>query len=50
MDGDRCLGVLALNLEDGTLHRIKANNTIIATGYVNLYCCCGVQFHIPWWW
>lgn len=27
-----CVGVLCLNMEDGTLHRIKAKNTILATG------------------
>ncbi|KAH8389251.1 hypothetical protein KR200_006657 [Drosophila serrata] len=27
-----CRGVLALNLEDGTLHRFRAKNTVIATG------------------
>ncbi|BFG05129.1 succinate dehydrogenase [Drosophila madeirensis] len=30
-DGE-CRGVLALNLEDGTLHRFRAQNTVIATG------------------
>ena len=34
MDKGRCLGIIALCLEDGSLHRIKANNTIIATGWV----------------
>jgi hypothetical protein len=27
-----CQGVIALNMEDGTLHRFRATNTIIATG------------------
>ena len=36
MDKGRCLGVLAMNLEDGSLHRIKAKNTVLATGYVKL--------------
>ncbi|KAL7736302.1 hypothetical protein ACLKA6_014780 [Drosophila palustris] len=27
-----CRGVLALNLEDGSLHRFRAQNTVIATG------------------
>ena len=31
-DGDECVGVLALNMEDGTLHRFKAKNTVLATG------------------
>lgn len=28
----KCAGVMALNMEDGTIHRIKANNTVLATG------------------
>lgn len=32
MDGDACVGVMALNMEDGTLHRFKAANTVLATG------------------
>ena len=32
MDGDRCVGVVALCLEDGTLHRFCARRTILATG------------------
>eukprot|EP00698_Gefionella_okellyi_P008530 TRINITY_DN2118_c0_g1_i1.p1 TRINITY_DN2118_c0_g1~~TRINITY_DN2118_c0_g1_i1.p1 ORF type:complete len:616 (-),score=169.47 TRINITY_DN2118_c0_g1_i1:25-1872(-) len=32
MDGDECRGVIALCLEDGTLHRFRAHRTIIATG------------------
>lgn len=31
VDG-RCIGVTALNMEDGTLHRLFARNTILATG------------------
>eukprot|EP00794_Sanderia_malayensis_P012233 gene12233-13494_t len=41
MEKDRCLGVMALCLEDGSLHRIRANNTIIATGgYGRAYFSC----------
>jgi len=42
MDGeDRCMGVLAMCMEDGSLHRIKANNTVIATGgYGRAYFSC----------
>ncbi|XP_056639355.1 succinate dehydrogenase [ubiquinone] flavoprotein subunit, mitochondrial-like [Diorhabda sublineata] len=29
---DKCCGVLAWNLEDGTLHRFFTNNTVLATG------------------
>ena len=32
MDGKKCIGVIALCLEDGTIHRFSANNTVIATG------------------
>jgi succinate dehydrogenase (ubiquinone) flavoprotein subunit len=31
-DNTQCVGVIAMNLEDGTLHRFRANNTVIATG------------------
>jgi succinate dehydrogenase (ubiquinone) flavoprotein subunit len=31
-DNTACVGVLALNMEDGTLHRIQAKNTVLATG------------------
>jgi len=27
-----CQGVIALNMEDGTLHRFQAASTILATG------------------
>ena len=27
-----CQGVIALNMEDGTLHRFNAKSTILATG------------------
>jgi len=41
MDKGRCLGVMAMNLEDGSLHRIKAKNTVLATGgYGRAYFSC----------
>jgi succinate dehydrogenase (ubiquinone) flavoprotein subunit len=41
MQDGRCLGVTCLNMEDGTIHRIKANNTVIATGgYGRAYFSC----------
>jgi len=41
MDKGRCVGVMALCLEDGSLHRIRANNTVIATGgYGRAYFSC----------
>ena len=32
MNNGTCVGVLALCLEDGTLHRFNAKNTVLATG------------------
>lgn len=32
MENGECCGVVALSLEDGTLHRFNAKNTILATG------------------
>ncbi|XP_023211529.1 succinate dehydrogenase [ubiquinone] flavoprotein subunit, mitochondrial-like [Centruroides sculpturatus] len=41
MDQGRCNGIIALCLEDGTLHRFRAKNTIIATGgYGRAYFSC----------
>jgi succinate dehydrogenase (ubiquinone) flavoprotein subunit len=42
MDQDgACIGVVALNMEDGTIHRIKAKNTVLATGgYGRAYFSC----------
>ena len=31
-DNTRCLGVIAMNMEDGSIHRFRANNTVLATG------------------
>ena len=37
----RCVGAMALNMEDGTIHRIHANNTVLATGgYGRAYFSC----------
>jgi succinate dehydrogenase (ubiquinone) flavoprotein subunit len=36
-----CVGAMALNMEDGTIHRIKAKNTVLATGgYGRTYFSC----------
>lgn len=36
-----CNGVVALNMEDGTIHRIRAKNTVLATGgYGRAYFSC----------
>lgn len=41
MDKGKCVGVIALCLEDGSLHRFKAKNTVIATGgYGRAYFSC----------
>mmetsp|Transcript_20887 Transcript_20887/g.25304 ORF Transcript_20887/g.25304 Transcript_20887/m.25304 type:complete len:525 (-) Transcript_20887:1083-2657(-) len=32
MKDGACVGVIALNMEDGTLHRFKCDNTVLATG------------------
>jgi len=37
----RCIGVICLNMEDGTIHRIRGNNTVLATGgYGRAYFSC----------
>ncbi|KKA30663.1 hypothetical protein TD95_002668 [Thielaviopsis punctulata] len=41
MEDGECRGVIALNQEDGTLHRFFANNTVLATGgYGRAYFSC----------
>lgn len=41
MDKGKCVGVIALCLEDGSLHRFRAKNTVIATGgYGRAYFSC----------
>ena len=32
MDGERCVGCIAMNLEDGSIHRFRSKNTVLATG------------------
>ena len=32
MEGDECRGVMAYNMADGTIHRMRANQTVMATG------------------
>ena len=40
-DDGQCVGIMALNMEDGTLHRIHAKNTVLATGgYGRAYFSC----------
>ncbi|KAF5361483.1 hypothetical protein D9758_006228 [Tetrapyrgos nigripes] len=41
MEGGECVGVMALNMEDGTLHRFRAHKTVLATGgYGRAYFSC----------
>jgi succinate dehydrogenase flavoprotein subunit len=41
MDGGACRGVVALSLDDGTVHRFRAHKTVIATGgYGRIYFSC----------
>ncbi len=41
MDGGACRGVVALSLDDGTIHRFRAHKTVIATGgYGRAYFTC----------
>jgi succinate dehydrogenase / fumarate reductase flavoprotein subunit len=41
MDGGACRGVVALSLDDGSLHRFRAHKTILATGgYGRVYFSC----------
>ncbi|TFY80327.1 hypothetical protein EWM64_g3677, partial [Hericium alpestre] len=41
MQDGECVGVIALNMEDGTLHRFRAHNTVLATGgYGRAYFSC----------
>uniref|UniRef100_UPI000521A36A succinate dehydrogenase [ubiquinone] flavoprotein subunit, mitochondrial n=1 Tax=Ciona intestinalis TaxID=7719 RepID=UPI000521A36A len=41
MEEGECRGVIAMSLEDGTIHRIKAKNTVLATGgYGRAYFSC----------
>ena len=40
-DDGECVGVMALNMEDGSIHRIHAKNTVLATGgYGRAYFSC----------
>src|SRR5687768_14264019 len=41
MDGSACRGVVAMNLDDGTMHRFRAHKTVLATGgYGRTYFSC----------
>ncbi|KAF7371275.1 Succinate dehydrogenase [ubiquinone] flavoprotein subunit, mitochondrial [Mycena sanguinolenta] len=41
MHEGECVGVIALNMEDGTLHRFRAHDTVLATGgYGRAYFSC----------
>jgi len=32
MEGDECKGAICMNIADGTIHRIRAKSTVLATG------------------
>lgn len=32
MENESCVGCIAMNLEDGSLHRFRSKNTVLATG------------------
>jgi len=32
MEDGECKGVIVMNMSDGTIHRMRAQNTVIATG------------------
>ncbi len=32
-----CRGVMVMSIADGSIHRIRANNTVLATGGTNYY-------------
>uniref|UniRef100_A0A182PVF3 Succinate dehydrogenase [ubiquinone] flavoprotein subunit, mitochondrial n=1 Tax=Anopheles epiroticus TaxID=199890 RepID=A0A182PVF3_9DIPT len=41
MQDGECVGVIAMNLEDGSIHRFRAKNTVLATGgYGRAYFSC----------
>lgn len=41
VENGQCKGVIAINLEDGSIHRFRANNTVLATGgYGRAYFSC----------
>lgn len=41
MDGDKCVGVMAVNMADGSIHRMRAKQTVLATGgYGRAYFSC----------
>jgi len=41
MEDGECVGVIALNQEDGTIHRFRAHETVLATGgYGRAYFSC----------
>ena len=50
-DEGACVGVVALNMEDGTIHRIHAKNTVLATGgYGRAYLFLYISSYLYWRW
>ena len=44
MEGGECCGVMALNHEDGSIHRFRARHTVLATGCVFVCECVCLYF------
>ena len=55
MDKGECVGIMALCLEDGTLHRFRSHQTILATGGYGRAYFSATSAHTctgdgtPWW-
>ena len=45
MEKGECVGVMAFNMNDGTIHRFKSNQTVLATGGAGraYFCCTGAH-------
>ncbi len=51
MENGVCKGVTAMCLEDGSIHRFNAKNTVLATGYNTIYTnqyytCSTIHVHV----
>lgn len=48
MQDGACVGVIALLMEDGTLHRFRAKNTVLATGGYGraFFSCISAHMHV----
>ncbi|CAJ0953795.1 unnamed protein product [Ranitomeya imitator] len=48
MENGECRGVIALCMEDGSIHRFKAKNTVIATGILDMPGNCKILPELQW--